>query len=301
MINKSQEFDIERIRKLINNEKYIRNCKIDIKEIKKIYDDYSTNYHSGSINNTKNEILNKINDELPISIHSIRGRVKDPDHLIEKIYRNAAKNEEKYGSINVDNYNKLITDIIGVRIIILDKRNWKDVHDFLLNLFQNDPTKYIIKPLDLVANYDKYGDKENSTGCICYHAEKPIVYIRSEDDRSIYQDANLKIDTSKRSYRSIHYIIRYNNYYFEIQVRTLFEEGWLEFDHKIKYPYDNDNPKKKEYADILNSLAQTADKLISFYEEEDFKKSSNEIINVSEEVIEESKRTSLREKLIDLF
>lgn len=53
--------------------------------------------------------------------------------------------------------------------------------------------------------------------------------------------------------------------------KTFFEEGWLEFDHRIKYPYDQHNRKKQEYADILRNLAFAADRLISFYNEADFK------------------------------
>lgn len=46
----------------------------------------------------------------------------------------------------------------------------------------------------------------------------------------------------------------------------MFEEGWLEFDNAIKYPNDNENPKKAEYLQILNCLALAADGLISFYD-----------------------------------
>lgn len=51
----------------------------------------------------------------------------------------------------------------------------------------------------------------------------------------------------------------------------MFEEGWLEFDHRIKYPNDRNNPKKAEFIAVLNSLAVAADRLIAFYKEEDFK------------------------------
>ena len=163
--------------------------------------------------------------------------------------------------------------MIGVRIIILDKRDWKEVHHSLLQVFPNIPERYSILPTDIIKNYDRYYQEattsrkelENS-----YHAERPVVYITTEEDRSVYVDESLKIDTSKSHYRSIHYIIRYGTVYFELQMRTLFEEGWLEFDHRIKYPFDQNNKRKQEYASVLSSLAIAADRLISFYEEIDF-------------------------------
>ena len=75
------------------------------------------------------------------------------------------------------------------------------------------------------------------------------------------------------------------NIYFEIQVRTLFEEGWLEFDHLIKYPYDQNNRKKQEYANILSGLAIAADSFISFYEEDDFQISSVDVREEEESII----------------
>ena len=53
-------------------------------------------------------------------------------------------------------------------------------------------------------------------------------------------------------------------------MRTLFEEGWLEFDHRVKYPHDLYNPKKLAYLEMLSLLASCADRLISFYKESDF-------------------------------
>ena len=37
--------------------------------------------------------------------------------------------------------------------------------------------------------------------------------------------------------QGIVYIVKYQGVYMEIQIRTLFEEGWGEIDHHILYPY----------------------------------------------------------------
>lgn len=307
-LHKKPKFDLQRICKQfsIDNET-IENAKVEVEdfpeELNKIFIDFTEDYQD--LERIKNNILNLLNDKLQGKVHSIRARVKNADHLIEKIIRNVNDNPDKYAKINVDNYYKIVTDLIGVRIIILDKYDWKEIHQSLLAIFINDPKYYPERPEDIVENFDRYYDKEDLEDKLGYHAEKPIVYITSADDRDVYQDDNLNIDEAKKHYRSIHYIIRYDKIYFEIQVRTLFEEGWLEFDHRVKYPYDKDNEKKQEYIEILSSLAIAADRLISFYtnNEKDFKISVSKK-KPQEETLKESESPAsqtLQDKIISRY
>ncbi len=37
----------------------------------------------------------------------------------------------------------------------------------------------------------------------------------------------------RKHYRAVHYIVVYRGVYIEIQIKTLFEEGWGEIDHSI--------------------------------------------------------------------
>src|SRR5690606_29677137 len=55
-----------------------------------------------------------------------------------------------------------------------------------------------------------------------------------------------------------------NTYFAEIQVRTIFEEGWSEIDHTIRYPYDQENPIYGQFLMILNRLAGSADEMGTF-------------------------------------
>ena len=66
-------------------------------------------------------------------------------------------------------------------------------------------------------------------------------------------------------YRSVHYIIKYKGIYLEIQVRTLFEEGWGEIDHAVVYPYYQNDKILKEYTELLNRLSGLADEMSSFF------------------------------------
>lgn len=300
------EYDIQRIKKELNiSDKSVENCPIPQEELKKIYEDYIAYYPT--LENIRTEILSTLNAGMTGKVHSIRCRIKKPDHLIGKIIRGVYRNPKKYQLVTVDSYKKIITDFIGVRIIILDKRDWYGVHQDLLRIYRNIPGRYIRRPGDIVINYDRYEEEvmQGTTSAECgYHAERPVAYISSDDDRKLYQDQFLKVDNSKAHYRSLHYIVRYKAVYFEIQMRTLFEEGWLEFDHRMKYPNDQYNKKKQEYIGILSNLAIAADRLISFYREEDFQSESGETpegenYHVYQE--EKTDKKDLEEKLKILF
>ncbi|AQR64827.1 hypothetical protein BXU06_06935 [Aquaspirillum sp. LM1] len=55
------------------------------------------------------------------TVHSVRWRVKDTHHLLEKIVRKRAAHNDKYRDINKDNYFKIVSDLVGVRVLHLFK------------------------------------------------------------------------------------------------------------------------------------------------------------------------------------
>ena len=268
------DFDLKRIGEELNiSRRSIANCPVDKRTLEAIYYDYIDNYPR--LEKRRLEILSGLNEQVNGKVHSIRSRVKEPDHLIGKIIRSSFSNPGKYHLLDEGNYQKIITDLIGVRIIILDRRDWKGVHQDLLRMYRNLPDRYVRRYSDILTNYDRFDEEIRQAKGLpdcAYHAERPIAYITSEEDRELYSDEFLRLDTSRAHYRSIHYIIRYKECYFEMQMRSLFEEGWLEFDHRMKYPNDQYNKRKGEFVDILSNMANAADHLISFYREEDFRK-----------------------------
>ena len=94
----------------------------------------------------------------------------------------------------------------------------------------------------------------------------PKAHIRNGDARDIFEKL-LPPDCimDGKVYRSVHYIIKYKGVYLEIQVRTLFEEGWGEVDHAIVYPYFQDDQILKKYTELLNRLSGLADEMSSFF------------------------------------
>lgn len=294
-----EPFDLQKIQRELNiSSRKIEYCGLPESALEDIYNNYKETIPH--LEKVRTEILTILNDELDGKVHSVRGRVKDPDHLIEKIIRNKCDKPKKYGNLNIENYNKIITDLIGFRIIIMDKRDWREVHNSLLEVFRNLPDRYAKNDGDIEKNYDEYKEPEKNKKkalVYSYHAEEPVAYLTKIDDAELYQDPFLKVDSSKSHYRSIHYIIRYAEYYFEIQVRTLFEEGWLEFDHRIKYPYDQNNKKKQEFLSILDSIVTAADRLITFYDEDLLQTIGQEPPDNIEESADEAAADSASEEL----
>ena len=189
-------------------------------------------------------------------IHSYRTRIKDPEHLIVKIIRKRQENLKKYRNLDRYNYEKFLTDLIGIRCFILFKSDWELFHNYIIEQIENDSRLYV---QDSLVDFDE--DKSHT-----YMAEMPKVHIRNGDSRDIYEKV-LPPDAikSRKIYRSVHYIIKYKGVYIEIQVRTLFEEGWGEIDHHIVYPYYEDDQLFQEYTGLLNRLTGLADEMSSFF------------------------------------
>lgn len=214
-------------------------------------------------------------------IHSYRSRVKDPEHLVGKIIRKKNENYKKYAKLNKDNYEKFVMDLVGIRCFVLFKKDWIAFHDYLLSKFENDDSLYIRNCLE------DFDDDESHN----YIAEKPKAHIRNGDARDIYEE-KLSPDcvVDDKVYRSVHYIIKYKGVYLEIQVRTLYEEGWGEVDHAILYPQYKNDWVLNTYTELMNRLSGLADEMASFFnvvkELEIFylNNSPNDLIEMNKEV-----------------
>jgi len=173
-------------------------------------------------------------------VHSVRYRVKDPKHLLKKVARK--RYDDKARIINLSNYEHDITDLAGVRVLHLFKSDWQRVHKFITETWT-------------------------------LH-EKPTAYYREGDPAEVLamftkQDCTVKQHPA--GYRSVHYIVETSltkaKSLVEIQVRTIFEEGWSEVDHKLRYPSLSDDPLTNNLLSLLNRLAGSADEMSSFVQE----------------------------------
>ncbi|MBA8868989.1 RelA/SpoT domain-containing protein [Pantoea agglomerans] len=208
------------------------------------------------------------------SVHSVRWRIKDTSHLLNKIIRKLTEDKpsDKYKGINSSNYKSIVTDLIGVRAIYLFKSDWKEVHDHILS---------------------RWNIKED---------EPVMIYHREGDVMDIYAGHSVcKQEIHKHNYRSIHYVVPATNIeseqvYCEIQTRTIFEEGWSEIDHQVRYPDYSDDENLMSYLTIFNRLAGSADEMGSYVNElVELIKKNNKL--ESERDLKEKTFHSEREKL----
>ena len=198
-------------------------------------------------------IDNYLYDIETAAIHSYRYRIKDVPHLLEKIIRKRKENPEKFKYLNHTNYYKYITDLIGIRVFFLYREDWIHFHRYITKVFENKPENYIDnRLLDFDDNVKHY-----------YIAERPKAYKRTGDSK-IYNSDEIDIITDG-IYRSLHYIIKYEGSYVEIQGRTLFEEGWGEIDHDIIYKEVEDDEMLQDYSKLLNRLSGLADEMSSYF------------------------------------
>lgn len=172
-------------------------------------------------------------------VHSVRWRVKDSEHLLEKIVRKRAEGNPKYSDITLDNYFERVTDLVGVRALHLFKENCFDIDAALKSTWT---------PI-----------------------ETPLAYIREGDSGGLkarFQEREFEVRNHSAGYRSIHYVIKSTplrrTIIAEIQVRTIFEEGWSEIDHKVRYPNFSDNELVEYFLEIFNRMAGSADDMGGF-------------------------------------
>ncbi|HCP5812452.1 TPA: hypothetical protein OEI94_004750 [Escherichia coli] len=99
-------------------------------------------------------------------VHSVRWRIKQPEHLMAKIIRKKNNGAEKYNKISVDNYQKIVTDLIGIRVLHLFKKDWQSIHHFINTMWRQ--------------------------------VEQPVIYLRTgdESESDLYSKKRMQDKTS---------------------------------------------------------------------------------------------------------
>lgn len=179
----------------------------------------------------KHPDLNK--KSLPV-IHSIRSRLKKPEHLKDKLER-----KEKTGKIIDDkNLFQEITDLIGIRVLHLYQDQFIEINRAINEKIEN-------------------GDWVLS--------EEPKAFTWDPESVDFFKNLGISTELRDTFYTSIHYLIKPNNpnavVCCEIQVRTLFEEIWGEIDHTINYPHKTESIACKEQLRVLSKLVSTGTRL----------------------------------------
>jgi ppGpp synthetase/RelA/SpoT-type nucleotidyltranferase len=252
----TKEFDIW-FNDLINYYKKNFNLKIDnieeFLENGKILLNLYTKRKS-DIEDFGKKVLKRFQSEKKLShkIHSYGFRLKDEIHLAEKIIRK--KIENPHINITSENFFSEITDLAGLRILQIYKTDIKDIHSFICN-------------------------------CQDWELSKPpVAYNFSPRFLRIFRELNMEVKTKSTGYSSAHYVINhpeFKNCHCEIQVRTLFEEGWSEIDHTFNYPVGKPGKICQSLLETLKRVCDVAvyisDQIPDLYEEEKRIKNAEEL------------------------
>jgi ppGpp synthetase/RelA/SpoT-type nucleotidyltranferase len=173
-------------------------------------------------------------------IHSTKYRLKEPEHLREKLARKI-KDCKKKGlpfEINRENLLAKVTDLAGIRILHLYTRQFAAIDEVLREILAEDQYRLVEGP-----------------------------FARTWDDESREYFRSLGVDTqlSPNLYTSVHYVVESasrTKVTCEIQVRTLMEEVWGEVDHSINYPTPHDSLPCREQIKVLARVVSGATRLV---------------------------------------
>lgn len=167
-------------------------------------------------------------------IHSCKYRLKDEEHLREKIRR---KKVSEGKDIIADTLLKEITDLVGVRVLHLHTEQFAAIHNVI--------------------------EEHCAQGHWC-HQEPPKAYTWDPESRGYFEDLGLETLVKESYYTSIHYVVKPNeamDISCEIQVRTLFEEIWGEIDHVLNYPEPTGSVACGEQLRVLSRLVGAGSRL----------------------------------------
>jgi len=178
--------------------------------------------------------------ELAKHVHSLKWRVKDRDHLRDKLERKLieAKNENQQFDVTPDNLFEKVNDLAGCRILHLYTKQFQAIHASLNRIFAEYKYELI---------------------------EGPLARTWDDESRSLFAEMGIEAKESPSLYTSVHYIIapnRRTRVTCEIQVRTLAEELWGEVDHTINYPHPSESLACREQIKVLARVTSSCTRLV---------------------------------------
>lgn len=229
-----KSFNIDEfLKKYPQTKEIISKNNISNNNLKEIYEDYID--YKNSYENQAGFIANILRSQN--NVHSVKSRIKDPERLMEKIIRKTEDRKDKYGDdfeFTVDNYKNEINDLIGIRVIHIFKDQWQGIHDFIIKTW---------KVIEITAN------------------------VREGDNIEVFDDPNIEVRSKASGYRSVHYLVEFyptnKKVIAEIQVRTIFEEGYGEIDHRLRYSHNEIPEILKSNLLLFNRIVGSADEMAS--------------------------------------
>jgi GTP pyrophosphokinase len=173
-------------------------------------------------------------------IHSIRSRLKDREHLRQKLLRKKSECdvEGKEFMVTPETLLEAINDLAGVRLLHLYTRQIRAIDGALREIFEEQ--QYELR-------------------------EGPFARTWDDESREFFKACGIETQDSPTMYTSVHYVIgsaSRTTVTCEIQVRTLMEEVWGEVDHEINYPVPTHDLACREQIKVLARATSAATRLV---------------------------------------
>ena len=214
--------------------------KTDIRKIDQLVTKYQE--ENGRVSLFLSQLLSALNEskDLEKYIHSMKTRLKNPEHLRDKLCRKLLKCRTEGNDFDVtrDNLFVKINDLAGVRILHLYTRQIREIDSVLRSIF--DEQRYAL-------------------------IEGPFARTWDDESRAFFESCNIEAQDSPSLYTSVHYVVNSASrtpVTCEIQVRTLMEEVWGEVDHSMNYPHSVDSLACREQLKVLARVTSSATRLV---------------------------------------
>ncbi len=161
-----------------------------------------------------------------IAISKVEGRVKDREECIKKF--NLKYRTDLESSSTPYTIREHITDLIGLRVVCLYEDDIEKIEKCLCEHFE------------VIEKTDKISQLENTEGSFGY--------------KGLHLD--LKLNETRKELPEY---IKYSEFRFEVQVRTIIQDSWSVLDHKIKYKKSIPSRLKRRI-NTLAALFELADR-----------------------------------------
>jgi ppGpp synthetase/RelA/SpoT-type nucleotidyltranferase len=174
------------------------------------------------------------------NIGALNKRIKDPEHLRDKLLRKFGKCKEdgKLFDITTENMFEKITDLGGIRILHLHTKQVQEIDREL---------RTITEEMRITLS------------------EGPFARTWDDESRNFFSQLGFSTQESPTMYTSVHYVVASNSRTVvtcEIQVRTLMEEVCGEVNHAINYPQEIDSVACTEQIRALARSTSSATRLV---------------------------------------
>jgi ppGpp synthetase/RelA/SpoT-type nucleotidyltranferase len=185
-------------------------------------------------------------------IHSVKWRMKDPEHLRDKLERKILDGRKKGKPYQVTEKNLFlkVSDLAGLRILHLYTQQADAINKGLKEIFAEEFVRVV---------------------------QGPTARTWDDESREFFKSVGIKTTKSPSLYTSVHYVIKpkkKTKYTCEIQMRTLMEEVWGEVNHTLNYPHETKSLACKEQIATLARATSAATRLVDsiFRSHADFRK-----------------------------